>query len=846
MCFAGVYSSTSLVDHTPVVSPAVTCYQVYLKAVYRSSPSSRDAKWPPTPSNNFINLAVVWGGTCRDDYIGHILKGSVLEALQNRSSIAIEEILESDKRLILVEGAPGIGKSTLAWELCKKWEGGCSFMKPYSLVILLRLREEEVQRITSVGELFCSYESKHKQTLIDEISEGQCGCVLFILDGFDELPKAMQKQSFLLNLIKGHVLPESNVLLTSRPSAVAELLTACCPQKRIEILGFTQGSVKAYAVDVFAGEPEKLERFNSYISASNNPGINSLMYVPLNAAIIVQIFCDRRSDAYLPHTLTEVYTFLCLTILNRYLKAKYHSVTVDKFESLPRDLYQDFLSLSELALQGLKDENTIFHNVDPTSVHFGFLDAVSALYGGKVSYNFLHLTVQEFFAAYFISKLPDCGLELLQQHGSEERWNVVFRFVAGLTKFKGYVDIDELFITKSLEDPDIKVSLFFIQCLFEAQNLEFLNSKLGDNFLSISLQTSTFFDLYSLGYCIANITTGTSWKVQISAETFSSKDAVNQSFLPGLKTRTPSIGFINCLSITNHLAPNFAEFKDCSLQHLTSLSLTGCSLKDINLVHFSELLPNLTSLWYLDIALSQVRYRTHHNGVTKMLEQLAHSSVTFLDIHFSLLTCFLEDNPPNDWYVAFKNLIDPISGKLEVLVAGERSDNCVLSRLLSADSSLKSLYFFYDNRKSIMLDSNVVPHLRNNTCLTRLTIIQNDLSLPLPLSQIVNVLESNKTLEYFCLGPCRIPDDIPHLKIVLDALPNDSSLQTIEFAVFVNGPHEDSELSTYITAENLTFDSRVFWRDVSQCPIRIGPFLSIFGRYRDLTSLNRKLQSFSK
>lgn len=799
-------------DSAPVLlSPAVSRYQSYLKTVYKSSLISRDAKWPPTPSNEYINLAIVKGGTCRDDYVGHVLKGNIKEALQNRKAISIEEILEWDQKelkLVLMEGAPGIGKSTLAWELCRKWEDGCPFMKRFSLVILLRLREEEVQRISSVGELFCSYVSKQKQALVEEVSEAQCGSILFILDGFDELPKTQQKQSFLLNLIRGHVLPESTVLVTSRPSATAELLMTCYPQKRIEVLGFTQESVKAYAANVFASQPEKLESFSAYISESKNPGINSLMYVPLNAAIIVQIFKESTTSGYLPHTLTEVYTQLCLTILNRYLKANYFSVVVDKFESLPSDLFQEFLKLSEIAFHGLTDEKTIFHTIDPNIVHFGFFDAVSALYGGKVSYNFLHLTLQEFFAACYISRLSDGGFKVFQQYGNDQRWNVVFRFVAGLTKFRSYYGIEDFFITKR-EDLGISVSLFLVQCLFEAQTAEFFDFQTAANTI-ILVHNFTFFDLYSLGYCIANYTNGVSWEVMVSASTFSRKDDINQSFMPGLQTNVPSAGVIKDLYICNHIAPNFASFKACSLQHLTALSLVGCSLRDANLVHFSEILSDMTNLWYLSIQLSQVRHASHRVGVTKLLRQLACSSVTSLDIHYSLLSCFLEDSPPNDWYVAFRDLVDPLSGKLDVLVAGERSDDGVFAKLLSTDSSLKTLYVIYDKTKALS-------HLGSNTSLKNLTVVRKELRQPYPLTEIIDILTNNKTLEYFCLGPCYIPDDIPHIRKIVDVLSKNSSLQKMELGIF-----EDNRV------EQLTSDPRVIWTDVSLHPISISRHTHIF------------------
>ena len=465
-----------------VTSSAISNYHVYLKAVYNASTISSD-KWPPTPSKEYVSLAVVEGGVCRDEYIGHTLQGNVKDILCDRKEIRMEQILDYDKStlgLVLVEGAPGIGKSSLAWELCRKWEE-FSCMKQYSLVVLLRLREEEVQKIESVSQLFCSYESEDKVSLVDEVSRDHGKGILFILDGFDELPKTLQQKGFLLKLIKKSILPASTVLVTSRPSATPQLLISCQPQKRVEILGFTQESVNAYAYSIFSSEPSKLKKFQDYISMSNNPAINSLMYVPLNAAIIVQIYQDsyyHSNSAALPHTLTELYTQLCLTILRRYVNTVDIS-TADKLQDLPDLLHTQFLQICKIAFEGIENEQVIFNGVPQELVQFGFLDSVSALYGvGRVSYNFLHLTIQEFLAAYHISHLRGDGLEVFQQHGGDERWNVVWRFVAGLTKFEhlqGHIMDNERYIEYRWEDK-ISVSVHFILCLFEAQTISYFLS----------------------------------------------------------------------------------------------------------------------------------------------------------------------------------------------------------------------------------------------------------------------------------------------------------------------------------------------------------------------------------
>ena len=745
----------------PAPSSAISHYRIYLKYVYGNSPISPNTKWPPSPGKEFISLAVVEGESCRDEYIGHTLLGNVNQVLKNRKEISIEQILVPDKgqnklRLVLMEGAPGIGKSMLAWELCRKWEE-FSCMKQYSLVVLLRLREEKVQSISEVSQLFLSYESKHKKSLVEEVSESQGSGVLFILDGFDELPKTLQKESFLLDLIRGDVLPASTVLVTSRPSATAQLHTRCCPQKIIEILGFTQESVEAYASSIFSSKPEKLKKFRDFISASKNPAINSLMYVPLNAAIIVQVYLDCKSDSFLPHTLTELYTLLCLTILNRDLN--FH---VEKFEDLPANLNEQFLHLSQIAFEGIENNKIIFHTLASGLVHFGFLDAVSALYGGgRVSYNFLHLTVQEFLAAYHISHLDSSGLEVFKQHSKEKRWNVVWRFVAGLTKFKYYDGHMDFFKTKT------EISLYCIQCLFEAQSVDNFSSIFRASpatTIGVSTSYRTALDMYALGFCISNFHTGVPWSVGI--------DNHVTPFTCGLNMKTPSAGVIQQLWI---LCPvNISELQ-ANLLHVTSL---GVHHADVDLVQLSEAIPHMTCLKKLDIScnIEWEEIDPNSNGFIQTLQQLFHSNVTSLNI---IDTSVLGYSAFSEYYSALKQLICPSSGKLEELsitiVELYTSDPSLHERLTSlvcGPSSLKSLELMYSHSSSL-------PHLMNNTSLLKLRLIftrpsSETFSKQVPL--IVQILEHNKTLQHLELDNGM---NIEDLRTINSALPRNNTLQKI-------------------------------------------------------------------
>ena len=458
---------------TPSAAPAVdgiSRFSADLKAEYKCCPISSD-KWPPTPSKEYIKLAVVQGCSAhREDYIGHVLKGNI-DKVHARENITEEQILDlcveqvGKGRVIVIEGAPGIGKSTLAWELCRKWEEYAS-MEAYSLVILLRLREKRVQNISDVSSLFYAYDREDRVSVVEKIKNSRGRGVLFVLDGFDELPKLLQRESVLVDLLRKRILPQSTVVVTSRPSAMDRLLTISKPliEKRIEILGFSQESIEKYASNVFSRN--ELEAFKNYISAPRNPAINSLMYVPLYAAFVVIIYQSTTSKGSLPRTITQLYTQLCLTILNRYLKANTEYPSVRTLQNLPGALCGQFLELSKLAHEGfLKEEVILYGDIGE---HFGFLDAVPDLYGGcDVSFNFLHLTLQEFFAAYHISQMSDKGVELFRRKGKNRRWNVVWRFVAGLTEF-GYLDSSSIAAFCHLRYIDV----FFIQCLFESQSIK--------------------------------------------------------------------------------------------------------------------------------------------------------------------------------------------------------------------------------------------------------------------------------------------------------------------------------------------------------------------------------------
>ena len=129
-----------------------------------------------------------------------------------------------------------------------------------------------------------------------------------------------------------------------------------------------------------------LKDFLFYVSASENPAINSLMYIPLNAAIIVQIYSHTRKRGLpIPKTLTQLYTQLCLILVQRDVAIR--SSVLTKLSDLPAEYSTHFQHLSKLAYETFREEKLVFYSdsVPHASdfVHFGMLDSVVSLYSGR-------------------------------------------------------------------------------------------------------------------------------------------------------------------------------------------------------------------------------------------------------------------------------------------------------------------------------------------------------------------------------------------------------------------------------------------------------------------------------
>ena len=226
------------------------------------------------------------------------------------------------------------------------------------------------------------------------------------------------KNSLVMNLISGSCLPSATLLVTSRPSALHRKDFFPPAYRHVEIVGFTDECKVKYAEIAFQSEPDVLIHFKSFIFS--NPIINSLLYIPVNCAIVAQVYSDIRisRELNMPKTMTELYSTLILVLIKRYMiesnKWDTEYEIPNNLKDLPEEVSADLKVLCQLAYNGLFNEEVqlmftfcdIKESLKQSGLcdiavgesfkHLGLMSEVKEMYvckGTVTSYSFLHLSI---------------------------------------------------------------------------------------------------------------------------------------------------------------------------------------------------------------------------------------------------------------------------------------------------------------------------------------------------------------------------------------------------------------------------------------------------------------------
>ena len=391
---------------------------------------------------------------------------------------------------ILVEGAPGIGKSSLLKEIAYLW-GTKQVLQRFKLVLLVCLRDPAVQQMSSIDDLlqlFCKRDKRAAETASacsDYLSENSGEDLAFLFDGYDEYPEKFREDSLIADILEREVLPLCSLILSSRPDACGKLRYSATV--KVDILGFTEAEREYFIKESMKGQPKKVDELKQYLQSHLT--ISNLCFIPFNLVVLVYLY---KQGISLPKNSAELYNyFICLAVCRRLNKQGHsHQSNITKLTDLPEPYNKIIQQLSKLSLEALNNNKLIFTFDEIKAAcpdilategainGFGLLQAVehSGITGMIKTFNFLHFSIQEYLAAHYIVNLPDDEeLQIIEKKfWSHTHFNMFLMYIT-LTKgqkpsFKHFLCDGALTISNEVLK-DVLQCLHLYSCFCEAGDL---------------------------------------------------------------------------------------------------------------------------------------------------------------------------------------------------------------------------------------------------------------------------------------------------------------------------------------------------------------------------------------
>ncbi len=739
----------------------LSSYRDYLQSRYRAQVSTSATQWPPVSTNKVFKLAMIQKekiqrGRIDDAFFRLSITGKIDDILLQKTPVDLSNIfseIKDRRKFVLIEGAPGSGKSTLALHICQEWAEGKLF-EEFDIAILVRLRDPLVREAITISDLLpCTNKAMAKETETAIMSLYGKG-VLWVLDGWDELPST---NSIINKLIRPGMsqespLHESTLIVTSRPSSSAELHPLV--SSRVEVLGFTPHELEQYFTECLKGDSQAVQTLLERIR--ENPVVEGSCYLPLNASIVVNCFLSDNHS--LPTSNHGIFTSVVQSSLKRYLQDRLGKTTpvgdITSPDSLPSEIRTQSIQMCQLAYRGIEENKATFTDIDLAALsipkeisNIGLLQTVPSIIsdGHLVYYCFLHLSIQELLAAIHISLMsPKQQISVFQNLFGNARFSAVFQFYAGITKLKTSRPILSLLprflcpvpatvldlVRKVVKSENVfkpKILLLsLVNCLYEAEDSSlcvFVADLLNHN-LNLDNTTMNPIDCLSVGY-FASVCSNTSNEFTLSL-------------------RSCSIGDQGCKFLARRLS------KCPNSQSKISLNLHVNDIHEEGIHHIAEVIENPTLISELSLSYNPIG----NSGLSTLCEALS-TNTSLKNLNLSNCSLSLDDHG-----VIPRLHVLSINTTLEYLNLSSNSiGNTDLKNIcesLSTNTSLKSLDL--SGCSLTISDDNgaaLYQLLKQNNSLKYLNLSYNTVT---NCRHIAAGLAVNKTLRSLNLNSCKLTD----------------------------------------------------------------------------------------
>ncbi|XP_075043458.1 NACHT, LRR and PYD domains-containing protein 3-like isoform X4 [Mixophyes fleayi] len=393
-----------------------------------------------------------------------------LQIMTNRSShehspTTIQTLFDPEEdgiipKFVVLQGPAGIGKTMTSQKIMLDWASGNLYKDKFQFVFYMSCRE--VNTITGTISLdrylsrYCLL--KCPPEVLQSIfvkSEG----ILFIVDGFDELQwssmniteviedpfKEISKEILLNSLFRKTIFTESSLIITTRPLSLTKLTDFVeCP-RYVEILGFTGNERENYFSNFFKTKEQADLALNTI---KDNDTLFTMCVVPIICWIVCTVMEPLLKEG-LPLIDSKTSTSIYLVYLKGLIK--YHGRKSDQ------SIITYIKKLCTLAIEGVWNRRILFEESDLVRHGLSMSELESVFLNENIfqrdietctCYSFIHLSVQEFFAAlYYVldeksGKEPFIDLkirkvkDLLKASEDYAHLKLTVRFLFGLSSEK--------------------------------------------------------------------------------------------------------------------------------------------------------------------------------------------------------------------------------------------------------------------------------------------------------------------------------------------------------------------------------------------------------------------------
>lgn len=200
-------------EFTQIPQECMVKYGTFLKEKYQCLSVFPDSEWPPSVGDQYIRLALIEHIERlpnQESISKDLLRGNIDGIEGTKKAISISDVFahpegegKSKGLRVLMDGAPGVGKTTLCRKVSKDW--ACeAFLSEYKLVVVLHLRDRRIAKAVRIEDLFYHDDPELQGEVVRQVGKTSGAGVLLIFDGFDELSEEERMdRSLFLDIIKG-------------------------------------------------------------------------------------------------------------------------------------------------------------------------------------------------------------------------------------------------------------------------------------------------------------------------------------------------------------------------------------------------------------------------------------------------------------------------------------------------------------------------------------------------------------------------------------------------------------------------------------------------------------------